>query len=231
MGGINSSLPNENGFLHLDDIILRQQQAKIFSAPDGEPDDIIDRLNEQKEKKEGAVFDFRLGKEYFVTGEKTPKYLTAGQPWLKIEPGQFGLLTSYETIHMPLDLIALISMRFSKKKAGLVNVSGFHIDPGYDGKIVFSVYNAGPNTVSLKLQDDIFMATFSKISRPISDKKPGRRNLTQDDWIALMGGANMLSPQEIAEKIGRLEVWNKVAWAIAAPAVAAVIYLLTQVGK
>jgi len=218
-----------NGFLHLDDLIQLQQQDKIFLVPDGEPDDIIELLKEQRKEKEGVVFDFRLGAEFFVTGDKRPKYLTAGSPWLEIDPGQFGLLTTFETIRMPLDCIAFISMRFNKKKAGLVNVSGFHIDPGYEGKIVFSVYNAGPNTVSLKLKDDIFMIIFSKISIPITKRKIGRRSLTSDDWSALLGAAKILSPQEIADKFSKLEVWYKIGWGIALPAMGVIIYLLTKV--
>jgi hypothetical protein len=40
--------------------------------------------------------------------------------------------------------MAFISMRTAFKFKGLVNISGFHVDPGYKGKLIFAVFNASP---------------------------------------------------------------------------------------
>ena len=48
-----------------------------------------------------------------------------------------------ESIEVPLDALGLISIRSKYKLKGLINVSGFHVDPGFRGSLVFAVYNAG----------------------------------------------------------------------------------------
>jgi len=48
-----------------------------------------------------------------------------------VPPGQFALLITEERVNIPDDKIAFISFKFSKKARGLINVSGFHVDPGY----------------------------------------------------------------------------------------------------
>ena len=41
-------------------------------------------------------------------------------------------------------------IRAKIKFRGLVNVSGFHVDPGYRGQLTFAVFNAGPVPIHLK---------------------------------------------------------------------------------
>lgn len=67
-----------------------------------------------------------------------------------IPPGQFAFLLTEEVVKVPKDAFALIALRSRSKFKGLVNVSGFHADPGYDGRLVFAVFNAGPGDVHLK---------------------------------------------------------------------------------
>lgn len=49
---------------------------------------------------------------------------------VSIEPGEFALMLTDELIHVPEDLVGFISVRFGYKRRGLVNISGFHVDPG-----------------------------------------------------------------------------------------------------
>ena len=48
-----------------------------------------------------------------------------------IPPGQFAFLLTEEVVSVPPDALAFISIRAKTKFRGLVNVSGFHVDPGY----------------------------------------------------------------------------------------------------
>ena len=42
-------------------------------------------------------------------------------------------------------------------------MSGFHVDPGYCGRLVFGVYNAGPATVHLARGDDCFLIWYASL--------------------------------------------------------------------
>lgn len=80
-----------------------------------------------------------------------------------VPPGQFAFLLTEEVVRVPLDAIAFISIRATIKFCGLVNVSGFHVDPGYDGRLVFSVFNAGPAPVHLERGEACFLIWFASL--------------------------------------------------------------------
>ena len=82
---------------------------------------------------------------------------------LEIPAGQYALIMTTESITMPQDVMGFISMRAGIKFKGLINVSGFHVDPGYTGKLIFGVYNAGPKAISIKQGDKIFLIWFSSL--------------------------------------------------------------------
>ena len=66
---------------------------------------------------------------------------------------------------MPDTALAFISVRATIKFRGLVNVSGFHVDPGYKGRLVFSVFNAGPGPVHLARGDECFLIWYADLDR------------------------------------------------------------------
>ena len=101
--------------------------------------------------KSGA-YELSLGNEVFMTDSNDGKKetLTTDKEQIVINPGQFALLLTEEEVNIPPDKIAFISIKASIKLKGLVNVSGFHVDPGFQGKLVFSVYNAGSSKISME---------------------------------------------------------------------------------
>lgn len=84
---------------------------------------------------------------------------------LRIQPGQFAFLMTHENVRVPDDAIALISIRAGYKFKGLINVSGFHVDPGWEGKLIFSVYNAGPAEVKLERGAPMFLIVYADLDR------------------------------------------------------------------
>ncbi|MBR1156195.1 hypothetical protein [Bradyrhizobium sp. JYMT SZCCT0428] len=53
----------------------------------------------------------------------------------------------------------------------MVNISGFHVDPGYSGKLLFSVFNAGPSPIHLKRGEQIFPIWLADLAEEISRKQ------------------------------------------------------------
>ena len=121
-----------------------------------------------------ASYRLRIGAEVYVspTGEpgdtnRTPKrHLETGDGFA-IPSGQFGFILTEETVEVPKYAIAFISMRSQYKFRGLVNVSGFHVDPNYKGRLLFSVFNAGPKTVHLSRGEDCFLIWYASIDPPV----------------------------------------------------------------
>lgn len=123
----------------------------------------LGRYLEKKDfSKSGACLDLALGEEAFITPKKAPIKLKANQI-INIDPGQFAALMTEEVLDVPERYMGLITIRFGYKSKGLVNISGFHVDPGFYGKLVFSVYNAGPSTVTLRRGEKVFSLFLAQI--------------------------------------------------------------------
>lgn len=116
----------------------------------------------------GWQFDLNLGNEAFVTGSDEPIVLGKGE-YLTIKSGSFALLMTNEEIRMPYDLMGFIAVKFTYKKLGLINISGFHVDPGYKGKLIFSVYNAGPNDILMRQGQPVFSIFFQRLTQDLQD--------------------------------------------------------------
>ena len=82
-----------------------------------------------------------------------------------IPPGQFAFLLTEEIVTVPASALAFISIRAKTKFRGLVNVSGFHVDPGYRGQLTFAVFNAGPIPIHLKRGQQIFLIWYASLDR------------------------------------------------------------------
>ena len=153
-----------------------------------------------------SSYDLSLGNEVFITGEdkKTKRILDDGEQ-IEIPPGQFANLITHETISIPLDSLSLINARFRLKKRGFLNVSGFHVDPGYHGKILFSMYNAGPSTIVVCQGERVFSLWLSYLDQPTQKGYDGqpRTGITSDDVNALQG--DVASPQALAKRVAELE--------------------------
>jgi dCTP deaminase len=106
-----------------------------------------------------------------------------------IPPGQFAFLLTEEVVSVPADALAFISIRPKTKFRGLVNVSGFHVDPGYRGQLTFAVFNAGPVPIHLKRGQAIFLIWYASLDCETALKKDGpvRRGIDAELVTAVAG--------------------------------------------
>ena len=125
-----------------------------------------------------AAYTLSVGPEVYVSpNEKAadPTTVTVCQltesEGFTIPPGQFAFLITEEIVTVPGDALAFISIRAKIKFRGLVNVSGFHVDPGYRGQLTFSVFNAGPVPIHLKRGQPIFLIWYASLDKESTIRK------------------------------------------------------------
>ena len=128
-----------------------------------------------------AAYTLRIGTEIYVSPDhsvETPtrhsKQLLQPGEGFAIPPGQFAFLTTKEEITVPDTAIAFISIRARPKFRGLINISGFHVDPGYKGQLVFSVLNAGPTPHHLQEGQKLFLIWYADLDRKTEMKKQAK---------------------------------------------------------
>jgi dCTP deaminase len=130
------------------------------------------------ERIDCAAYTLAVGSEVYVTPNDqtadpttvTVRKLDQGEAFT-IPPGQFAFLLTEEVVAVPANALAFISIRAKIKFRGLVNVSGFHVDPGYRGQLTFAVFNAGPVPIHLKRGQPIFLIWYASLDRDSDFKK------------------------------------------------------------
>ncbi len=123
--------------------------------------------------KHGA-YELAVGPEAYITSAEV-KELLENRQQMTVPSGQFGLIITEEVVCIPTTAIGFISIRASIKFQGLVNVSGFHVDPGFTGRLKFAIYNAGSRDIVLERGERIFMIWLSDLDQPTLDKYQGSR--------------------------------------------------------
>jgi dCTP deaminase len=186
-----------------------------------------------------SSYDLRLGPEIYVVEESSPRLLKEEQPYASLPPGQFAILTTLEEINIPNDLMAFISVRSKFKFEGLVNISGFHVDPSFKGRLRFGVQNVGPTDIHLKLGVPLFSIFFAELSsKEIGTSRDEEKdihfeqNLTgiRLEDVQLLGGSSV-TVTGLQRQIERLETQVKTFTTIAASLVVGLILLILKLIK
>jgi dCTP deaminase len=183
-----------------------------------------------------ASYDLRLGPEIYIVGDQAPKLLTEEEPYATLPPGQFAILTCYEDLKMPRDLIAFISVRSKFKLEGLVNISGFHVDPTFRGRLRFAVQNVGPTDMRIKFLEPTFTIFFAQLSsenveeardeQKDIDYPQGSMGILLQD-VQLLGGSS-LSLASLQKEVDRLRTLFMIYIPIGVSAIVALIVKLLK---
>jgi dCTP deaminase len=154
-----------------------------------------------------CAYEMGVGSEAFITSNPSDRTQLAPGAKIVIPPGQFGLLVTKEVVAVPLDSLAFISIRAGIKFRGLVNVSGFHVDPGFKGQLKFAVYNAGSQDIVLDQDQRVFMIWYCElddiVDDPYANRTPSTSVITADDVTRIHG--DVASPAELKKRIDEIK--------------------------
>lgn len=173
-------------------------EAGTEVIPEYDPSHVVD-----------GSYELSMGPEGFVTGvgstQKT--FLEARGAQLTIPPGQFALLLTEESVQVPATTIGFISIKSRFKIHGLVNVSGFHVDPGFRGRLIFAVYNAGGNNIVVSHGESLFLLWLAELDRETAHTYSGSRmdqdSIPNSDIMAL--GEATFSPIAVNQRLETVE--------------------------
>jgi len=160
----------------------------------------------REDRVQHGAYELSVGGEAYITSEGRKAKVAPDTP-VKIPPGQFGLLITREVVAVPKKAIAFISIRAGTKFRGLVNVSGFHVDPGYSDRLMFSVYNAGCQDIVLDYDQPVFLIWFADLDEETEKPYPPRageaRGISADDIMKIQG--EVASPAQLNKQIEELK--------------------------
>lgn len=183
----NRTRPNNGGFLSGESLrqVIDQEHA-VYRPEEGSDESRKNGVNDHRDSGDGEEakrnprhysdekqdwnLDLALGEEVYLSSDEEIRLLDEHES-VSIKPGEFALLITEEIVDIPSDTAAFISLKFSHALKGLINISGFHVDPNYTGRIVFSVYNAGPSPAHLRRGDAVFMIIFANLTGTLDDEE------------------------------------------------------------
>lgn len=162
---------------------------------------------------EQNAYALGVAAEYAITspeGGGTKRTVSRGEH-ITIPPGQFALLLTEEKISVPPHAMAFISMKAKFKLRGLINVSGFHVDPGFSGRLKFAVYNAGSVAIDLQPSQRLFLIWYCDLDQTTkaiySGSHQGQDGITADDVMSIRG--IVVSPAGINTRLDALDEVTK----------------------
>jgi dCTP deaminase len=134
--------------------------------------------HEDKGSVDCNAITMRVGGEIYITpgleqaapNSHTKRILAPSEP-IAIPPGQFAFLLTEEVVTIPPEVMGFISIKATFKSKGLVNVSGFHVDPGWAGPLIFAVFNAGPATIHLQRGMPLFLLWIADLDEASVKRK------------------------------------------------------------
>lgn len=92
-----------------------------------------------------------------------------------------------------------------------MNVSGFHVDPGFHDHLLFSVYNAGPSVISLDYGEPYFPIWFAQLDEELSDDEAynkdnehfGKLSHIPTKYLEVLKRGELASPNVLLERMTR----------------------------
>ncbi len=154
-----------------------------------------------------SAYALGVASEFAITSGGGGKQIAPPGEYITIPAGQFALLLTTEKVFVPINAIAFISMKAKFKLRGLINVSGFHVDPGFIGRLKFSVYNAGSSSIDLEPGQRLFLIWFSDLDRPTaagySGPHQGQDGISAEDVMSIRG--IVASPAGIASRVDEVQ--------------------------
>lgn len=167
--------------------------------------------------KQGA-YELALSREVITSPHMGVRSQPGEGQVLEIPPGQFALLYTEEKISIPAHVIAFISIKATVKLDGLVNISGFHVDPGFTGRLKYSVYNAGNLPIFLEYGRETFLIWFSELDEATEDPYVGnhknQNRITPHDRQRMSEESH--SPAALDRRLEKVE--RNITWVFAAAA-------------
>ena len=158
-----------------------------------------------------SSLELSLGKEVFISSKKDLCLLNNKDKHITIPPGDFALLITREYIKIPKYCMGFISIKSKYKFKGLINISGFHVDPGFEGKLKFSVFNAGTTGLILSYGDPVFILFITYIQGEAKEntcEHNRQRHIGAKDMEPLLGAQIPL--HELAHRLRDVETKIKI---------------------
>ena len=112
-----------------------------------------------------ASYDLRVGNSGVLSDGIVD---IAERRFIKIPRGSTAVIYPYEEVKLSNRVAARYGLRSKLARRGLILLSGPQIDPGFEGTLSVTVFNAGTDDVRLYYLEEFATVEFAELSSPAS---------------------------------------------------------------
>ncbi len=155
---------------------------------------------------QATSYDIRAGNKGIVGGQGNVIDLTKES--LVIDPGSYAGIISLEKIALPKKVVAQIGAKRKSSYEGLILLTGSIIDPGYEGHLLFGLYNASTNKVVIAHRRKICTIVFfelDKEQKPVPADSALLRGDFPTDFVNKMANMEVLPWAQISSEVRHIQ--------------------------
>lgn len=155
---------------------------------------------------EATSYDVRIGTRAVIGGQGNEIDLT--QEPLVITPGSYAGLISLEKVKLPKNVFAQIGSKRKFSYEGLILLTGSVVDPGYEGHLLFGLYNASSKKVVLPTRTKLCTIVFYQMDRegrPVSPDPSLLNGRFPNDFLSRVANMEVLPWAQISEEVGKIK--------------------------
>ncbi len=115
-----------------------------------------------------AGYDLRVGREAYMEGKIID---VRDKGVLSMPPGTHALILTLERVKLPDDIMGDVRIRSSLAREGIIGSFAW-VDPGWDGNLTLSLFNASGSFIKLGYGERFAQIAFMRLEAP--SKRPYR---------------------------------------------------------
>jgi deoxycytidine triphosphate deaminase len=160
---------------------------------------------------EASSYDIRVGGKGIVGGLGTD--IDVREEALELGPGAYGAVVSLEKLLLPEEVCARIGSKRGLAYEGIILLTGTIVDPGYQGHLLFGLYNASHRKVLLRYGRKLANIVFERLAKPPEKVANSDPNLLKgnlpDAFLDRMANMEVLPWMQISERVKQIEQITK----------------------
>ncbi len=200
---------------------IRDQESRLF--PDGEStmgvltDEEIQGLVQSGKliskdtflsaSLEASSYDISVGLKGIVGGEG--REIDLSKEGMELGPGAYGGVISLERLKLPNKIYARIGSKRALAYDGIILLTGSLVDPGYDGHLLFGLYNASQRKIVIRHKRKICNVVFERLGHAPQKVAPSDSSLQTgnfpDVFVDRMMNMEVLPWMQISERVKQIE--------------------------
>lgn len=169
---------------------------------------LIDKDTFSQGSLEASSYDLRVGGKGIVGGEGIEIDLIH-EKTIEIPPGAYAGIVSYEKMAFPRNICARLGSKRALSYDGIILLSGSIVDPGYEGHLLFGLYNASQKKVHIRYGRKICNIVFERLSIEPNKEVQAEPNLLvgnfPDAFLDKMANMDVLPWMQISERVKQIE--------------------------